>query len=256
MRSLVDTLGADASGGRTATMIADSARRATGATGCTYLTIEPAVEGRVTVAGVSGDTGQLEAGAVLDHPRDRPRVERADLLPARERRDQPGVRGVALGRPRHLLLEVGLHLEELREVGVVEKCTFCVQRIKGAMIQAKADGREVRDGEIQTACAQSCPTRAIVFGDLADSESAVHRASHGERRYRALNELNTPDCKIISVEDPVEYRLDGVNQVQVNEKIDLSFGRVLRSAGAGPDHPVHPLLPESAYLKAEVLQLD
>jgi len=48
--------------------------------------------------------------------------------------------------------------------------------------------------------------------------------------YAALNELNTPDCKIITVEDPVEYRLDGVNQVQVNEKIDLSFGRVLRSA--------------------------
>jgi len=48
--------------------------------------------------------------------------------------------------------------------------------------------------------------------------------------YAALNTLNTPDCKIITVEDPVEYRLDGVNQVQVNEKIELSFGRVLRSA--------------------------
>jgi MSHA biogenesis protein MshE len=48
--------------------------------------------------------------------------------------------------------------------------------------------------------------------------------------YAALNALNTPDCKIITVEDPVEYRLDGVNQVQVNEKIELTFGRVLRSA--------------------------
>ncbi|HUL92828.1 MAG TPA: ATPase, T2SS/T4P/T4SS family [Burkholderiales bacterium] len=48
--------------------------------------------------------------------------------------------------------------------------------------------------------------------------------------YAALNDLNTPDCKIITVEDPVEYRLDGVNQVQVNEKIELTFGRVLRSA--------------------------
>jgi len=48
--------------------------------------------------------------------------------------------------------------------------------------------------------------------------------------YAALNELNTPDCKIITVEDPVEYRLDGLNQVQVNEKIELSFSRVLRSA--------------------------
>jgi MSHA biogenesis protein MshE len=48
--------------------------------------------------------------------------------------------------------------------------------------------------------------------------------------YAALNELNKPDCKIITVEDPVEYRLDGLNQVQVNEKIELTFGRVLRSA--------------------------
>jgi len=48
--------------------------------------------------------------------------------------------------------------------------------------------------------------------------------------YAALNDLNTPSCKIITVEDPVEYRLDGLNQVQVNEKIELSFGRVLRSA--------------------------
>jgi MSHA biogenesis protein MshE len=48
--------------------------------------------------------------------------------------------------------------------------------------------------------------------------------------YAALNELNKPDCKIITVEDPVEYRLDGLNQVQVNDKIELTFGRVLRSA--------------------------
>jgi MSHA biogenesis protein MshE len=48
--------------------------------------------------------------------------------------------------------------------------------------------------------------------------------------YAALNELNKPDCKIITVEDPVEYRLDGLNQVQVNEKIELTFGRVLRSS--------------------------
>src|SRR5256885_15341098 len=48
--------------------------------------------------------------------------------------------------------------------------------------------------------------------------------------YAALNELNKPDCKIITVEDPVEYRLEGLNQVQVNEKIELTFSRVLRSA--------------------------
>ncbi len=79
----------------------------------------------------------------------------------------------------------------VRNKGVMEKCTMCVQRILEAKGIAKDEGRKLRDGEFQTACAQSCPTQAIVFGDLADPESAVHVASHGERRYWALNELNT-----------------------------------------------------------------
>ena len=68
---------------------------------------------------------------------------------------------------------------------------MCVQRILEGKGTAKDEGRKVRDGEIQTACAQSCPTQAIVFGDLADPESAVHKASFGERRYWVLEELNT-----------------------------------------------------------------
>jgi molybdopterin-containing oxidoreductase family iron-sulfur binding subunit len=79
----------------------------------------------------------------------------------------------------------------VRNKGVMEKCTMCVQRILEGKGTAKDEGRKVRDGEIQTACAQSCPTQAIVFGDLADSESAVHKASHGERRYWVLEDLNT-----------------------------------------------------------------
>ena len=79
----------------------------------------------------------------------------------------------------------------VRNKGVMEKCTMCVQRILEAKGIAKDEGRKMHDGEFQTACAQSCPTQAIVFGDLADPESAVHKASHGERRYWALNELNT-----------------------------------------------------------------
>ncbi len=79
----------------------------------------------------------------------------------------------------------------VRNKGVMEKCTMCVQRILEGKGTAKDEGRKVRDGEIQTACAQSCPTQAIVFGDLADPGSAVHKASHGERRYWVLNELNT-----------------------------------------------------------------
>ena len=79
----------------------------------------------------------------------------------------------------------------VRSKGVMEKCTMCVQRILEGKGNAKDENRPVRDGEIQTACAQSCPTQAIVFGDLMDPESRVSKLSHGERRYWALNELNT-----------------------------------------------------------------
>jgi molybdopterin-containing oxidoreductase family iron-sulfur binding subunit len=73
----------------------------------------------------------------------------------------------------------------------MEKCTMCVQRILEGKGNAKDESRPVRDGEIQTACAQSCPTQAIVFGDLLDPESQVSKLSHGERRYWVLEELNT-----------------------------------------------------------------
>jgi len=79
----------------------------------------------------------------------------------------------------------------VRSKGVMEKCTMCVQRILEGKGNAKDEKREVRDGEIQTACAQSCPANAITFGDLADPDSAVHRKSFGERKYWVLEELNT-----------------------------------------------------------------
>ena len=68
---------------------------------------------------------------------------------------------------------------------------MCVQRILEGKGKAKDEGREVRDGDFATACAQSCPTQAIVFGDLMDPESAVSKASHDGRRYWVLSELNT-----------------------------------------------------------------
>jgi len=79
----------------------------------------------------------------------------------------------------------------VRSKGVMEKCTMCVQRILEGKGNAKDEQRDVRDGEIQTACAQSCPAKAITFGDLADETTAVHKASHGDRKYWVFEELNT-----------------------------------------------------------------
>jgi len=79
----------------------------------------------------------------------------------------------------------------VRSKGVMEKCTFCVQRILETKGNARDEGRSIRDGELQTACQQTCPTQAIVFGDLLDPNSEVSKASHDGRRYWVLEELNT-----------------------------------------------------------------
>jgi len=78
----------------------------------------------------------------------------------------------------------------VRTRGVMEKCTFCAQRIQEAKSVAKAKGVELADGDIQVACQQSCPTNAIVFGDLADPESRVAQVASGPRAYGVLAELN------------------------------------------------------------------
>jgi Fe-S-cluster-containing dehydrogenase component len=74
---------------------------------------------------------------------------------------------------------------------VMEKCTYCVQRINSAKIAAEKEDRRVRDGEIVTACQQACPAEAIVFGDLADSESRVVRRKSSPANYALLGELGT-----------------------------------------------------------------
>jgi molybdopterin-containing oxidoreductase family iron-sulfur binding subunit len=78
----------------------------------------------------------------------------------------------------------------VRSRGVMEKCSFCVQRLQEAKIEAKSRGEEFRDGEIQTACQQSCPAQAIVFGDVNDPTSRVNRLRHDPRHYQVLAELN------------------------------------------------------------------
>ena len=79
----------------------------------------------------------------------------------------------------------------VRDRGVMEKCSYCIQRIRTAQIDADRENRPVRDGEIVTACQQACPTQAIIFGDRNDPESAVARRKASPLDYVLLGELNT-----------------------------------------------------------------
>jgi molybdopterin-containing oxidoreductase family iron-sulfur binding subunit len=79
----------------------------------------------------------------------------------------------------------------IRTRGVMEKCTFCSQRIMHGKIEAEKQGHRVQDGEIQTACQTACPTDAIIFGDLNDPNSRVNKLKHEPRNYEVLADLNT-----------------------------------------------------------------
>jgi molybdopterin-containing oxidoreductase family iron-sulfur binding subunit len=79
----------------------------------------------------------------------------------------------------------------VRQLGVMEKCTMCLQRIVAAKAQARDAGRQVKDGDMQTACQQTCPTQAITFGNLKDGAAATSKLSRSPRSYHVLEELGT-----------------------------------------------------------------
>jgi molybdopterin-containing oxidoreductase family iron-sulfur binding subunit len=96
----------------------------------------------------------------------------------------------------------------VRDRGVMEKCSFCVQGIQAAKLKAKKEGRKVADQEVQSACAEACPTNAIVFGDLNDKASWVAANAKDERSYHLLEEVGV---------QPNVYYMTKVRNVEVNE---------------------------------------
>ncbi len=96
-----------------------------------------------------------------------------------------------LGDPEQEIAKMKFNPEvTVRSRGVMEKCSYCVQRIQAAKIEAKRNNRPIADGAVRTACQQACPAGAIVFGDLNDPDSAVRKAQEAARSYVMLAELN------------------------------------------------------------------
>ncbi len=88
------------------------------------------------------------------------------------------------------LVQMGMNPNvTVRSRGVMEKCTYCVQRIGEAKVHARKEGRAVRDGELQTACQQTCPAQAIAFGDISDPDTQVSRWKEQDRNYTLLADL-------------------------------------------------------------------
>ncbi len=94
----------------------------------------------------------------------------------------------------------------VRSAGVMEKCTFCLQRIRRAEITALDEGRDIRDGEVVPACVQTCPPKALLFGDLNDPNSQVQAYTGDSRQFKLLGYLGT--------EPNIIYLKEGVSNVR------------------------------------------
>ena len=120
-----------------------------------------------------------------------------------------------LEEPNRQLAQLVVNPEvTVRSRGVMEKCTYCVQRIQSVKIDAKNDRRPIQDGEIKTACQQACPAQAIEFGDLNDSESRVAKAHADPRAYGML--VGTEREAADKVSGPHSQSQPGSHQPRVN----------------------------------------
>ena len=87
----------------------------------------------------------------------------------------------------------------VRARGVMEKCTFCIHKIRDARSTARIDKRELKEGDVKTACQMTCPTKAIVFGDMNNKKSAVSKKFEEQRTYELLEEINVvPSVRYIT----------------------------------------------------------
>ena len=92
----------------------------------------------------------------------------------------------------------------------MEKCSFCVQRIRRGVREAARDGRELQDGDIEPACVEACPTNALVFGDYNDADSRVSVMRNDDRKYTLLDKLNTfPNVVYLAQVDATEGATGG-----------------------------------------------
>lgn len=110
----------------------------------------------------------------------------------------------------------------VRTRGVMEKCSFCVQKIQAGKLAAKKEERPVKDGEVSTACSDACPADAIIFGDWNDTESAIRKVSGDKRAYQALEE--------IGVKPNIWY------QVKVRNEENAELKEIQESHGHGGGH--------------------
>ena len=113
----------------------------------------------------------------------------ADLFPANEA-DFNGETDIPYGADNLTRMVLNPDVT-VRSRGVIEKCSFCVQRIQEGKLTAKREQRGLRDGEVKTACQTACPTGAITFGDMNNKKSELMQNVDGDLNYRVLEEINT-----------------------------------------------------------------